>query len=78
MIEIPRDQMILSDDEYINSINNKSANHIASIVVYSDSMKCTSCYIKGLAAWNEYLGIEDDLNAEFVFIVSPKREKQKV
>ena len=71
-IHIPFDSML-----YFNGtlpVATESNLHKYKLVVYTDSLSCSSCSLKGLFYWESLI---DSLNAsmDFVFIISPKKEE---
>lgn len=45
------------------------------LIIYVDSTKCSSCFIKHLSVWNEYLQLEEQGKLELVFIIEVPKEE---
>lgn len=43
------------------------------MVIYADSSRCSSCFIKHLSKWNEYLDLEKKGKVEVIFILETKK-----
>lgn len=79
IIEMSRIPIVLPIGDMISSQNDRETNSFFSsnykLVVYADSSECSSCFIKHLSVWNDYLRLEDEGNMDLVFIIEVPKEK---
>ncbi len=79
-VSITLDSFQIVGDTCLNQVGNRYPEKRFRLVVYSDSNACSSCRIRELGEWNDFLDkcrkYKDDL--DIVFIVSPKRKDRNV
>lgn len=44
-----------------------------SMIVYADSLECSSCFIRGISEWHRLLNLEKSGIVKFIFIIQPKQ-----
>lgn len=79
-VSITLDSFQIVGDTCLNQVGNRYPEKRFRLAVYSDSNACSSCRIRELGEWNDFLDkcrkYKDDLDV--VFIVPPKRKDRNV
>lgn len=45
------------------------------LVIYTDSTKCSSCFIRSLAIWHDFIDLEKDGKVELIFIMEVSKDE---
>lgn len=70
-ILLPFDEMEIVNVDSCES--NSTEKKGMSLVIYSDTIDCSKCFINKLYLWNELLDWESKYNLSFVFIIEARR-----
>lgn len=74
-ITIPYKKLSYVGNSQKNSLND---NYKYTMVIYMDSLSCSSCEIKHLNSWNKLLHYEQENIVKFVFIFTPSKENRNL